>query len=222
MVDPGEKNLKYDVVKVLVHTASVQDRIIGIGEGAARQHVRLIEVQAHGTVYRYLTNALDLARLPTARAVALYPQRWRVEDAFAIVKRLLGLAISTTAPKTPSKCGVDHRAVVRRVDRLDRCRRRSVGVTVRRSLSGNGLPQSHRAQWYETAQSGRRGAPRRYSDMAVQCGLVIREVFHLPLRALEGLMRSIIPLLGVGDHSRLQHVQPPGGGLVRPDRTAYQ
>ena len=92
---------------------------------------------------------------------------------------------------------VDHRAVVRRVDRLDRCRRRSVGVTVRRSLSGNGLPQSHRAQWYETAQSGRRGAPRRYSDMAVQCGLVIREVFHLPLRALEGLMRSIIPLLGV-------------------------
>ncbi len=88
----AKKNLKYDVVKVLVHTASVQDRIIGIGEGAARQHVRLIEVQAHGTVYRYLTNALDLARLPTARAVALYPQRWRVEDAFAIVKRLLGLA----------------------------------------------------------------------------------------------------------------------------------
>lgn len=88
----AKKNLKYDVVKVLVHTASVQDRIIGIGEGAARQHVRLIEAQAHGTVYRYLTNALDLARLPTARAVALYPQRWRVEDAFAIVNRLLGLA----------------------------------------------------------------------------------------------------------------------------------
>jgi transposase len=31
----------------------------------------------------------------------------------------------------------------------------------------------------------------------VQCGLVIREVFHLPLRAMEGLMRSIITLLGV-------------------------
>jgi hypothetical protein len=88
----AKKNLKYDVVKALVHTASIQDRIVGIGEGATRQHVRLIEVQAHGTVYRYLTNALDLARLPTAQAVALYPQRWRVEDAFAIVKRLLGLA----------------------------------------------------------------------------------------------------------------------------------
>ena len=139
----AKKNLKYDVVKVLVHTASVQDRIIGIGEGAARQHVRLIEVQAHGTVYRYLTNALDLAWLPTARAVALYPQRWRVEDAFAIVKRLLGFGLfPLQRRKHHPNAIVDHRAVVRRVDRLDRCRRRSVGVTVRRSLSGNGLPQS--------------------------------------------------------------------------------
>lgn len=88
----AKKNLKYAVVKVLVHTATIRDRIVWIGEGTTRQQVRLIEVQAHGTVYRYLTNALDVTRLPTAQAVALYPQRWRVEDAFAIVKRLLGLA----------------------------------------------------------------------------------------------------------------------------------
>jgi hypothetical protein len=88
----AKKNLKYEVVRVLVHTAAVRDRIVWIGEGATRQPVRLIEVQAHGTVYRYLTNALDLTRLPTAHAVALYRQRWRVEDAFSIVKRLLGLA----------------------------------------------------------------------------------------------------------------------------------
>lgn len=88
----AKKNLKYEVVQVLVHTPTVQDRIVGIGEGATRQCVRLLEVQAHGTIYRYLTNALELARLPTVQAVALYPQRWRVEDAFAIVKRLLGLA----------------------------------------------------------------------------------------------------------------------------------
>lgn len=31
----------------------------------------------------------------------------------------------------------------------------------------------------------------------MQCGLVIREVFHLPLRALEGLMQSIMTLLDV-------------------------
>lgn len=88
----AKKNLKYEVVKVLVHTAAIRDRIVWIGEGTTRQQVRLIEVQVHGTVYRYLTNALDVTRLPTAQAVALYPQRWRVEDAFAIVKRLLGLA----------------------------------------------------------------------------------------------------------------------------------
>ena len=56
----------------------------------------------------------------------------------------------------------------------------------------------HRGQWYAADRSGRRGAPRRYSDVAVQCGLVIREVFPLPLRALEGLMRSVIHLLGAG------------------------
>jgi hypothetical protein len=75
----AKKNLKYEVVKVLVHTSTVQDRIVWIGEGATRQQVRLIEVQAHGMIYRYLTNALELARLPTVQAVALYPQRWRVE-----------------------------------------------------------------------------------------------------------------------------------------------
>ncbi len=79
----AKKNLKYEVVKVLVHTPTVQDRIVWIGAGATRQRVRLIEVQAHGTIYRYLTNALDLARLPTAQAVALYPQRWPVERTFA-------------------------------------------------------------------------------------------------------------------------------------------
>lgn len=88
----AKKNLKYEVVKVLVHTAAIRDRIVWIGEGTTRQQVRLIEVQVHGTVYRYLTNALDVTGLPTAQAVALYPQRWRVEDAFAIGKRLLGLA----------------------------------------------------------------------------------------------------------------------------------
>ena len=88
----AKKNLKYEVVRVLVHTSTVRDRLVWIGEGATRQQVRLIEVQAHGTVYRYLTNALDLTRLPTVQAVALYRQRWRVEDAFSIVKRLLGLA----------------------------------------------------------------------------------------------------------------------------------
>ena len=35
---------------------------------------------------------MDVKRLPTAYLVALYWQRWRIEDADNVVKRLLGLA----------------------------------------------------------------------------------------------------------------------------------
>lgn len=53
------------------------------------------------------------------------------------------------------------------------------------------------AGWYETERTGRRGAPRRYAEVAVQCGLVVREVFHLPLRALTGFLGSLVKLLGL-------------------------
>jgi hypothetical protein len=39
-----------------------------------------------------LTNELDIERLPLPYVVALYWQRWRIEDAYNVVKRLLGLA----------------------------------------------------------------------------------------------------------------------------------
>jgi hypothetical protein len=47
------------------------------------------------------------------------------------------------------------------------------------------------SRWYEQEKTGRRGASNTYSDVAIQCGLVIREVFHLPLRATEGLIGSL-------------------------------
>ena len=52
----------------------------------------MIEILYRGKWYRYLTNELDEKKLPTAYVVALYWQRWRIEDAYNIVKRLLGLA----------------------------------------------------------------------------------------------------------------------------------
>ena len=66
--------------------------MVWVGHDATRQRVRLIEIQARGTIYRDVTNALDPMDLPTAHAAALEAQRWRVEDAVAIAKRLLGLA----------------------------------------------------------------------------------------------------------------------------------
>jgi hypothetical protein len=37
-------------------------------------------------------NELDTEKLPAVYGVVFYWQRWRIEDAYAIVKRLLGLA----------------------------------------------------------------------------------------------------------------------------------
>lgn len=88
----AKTNLAHHLERALVRTAAVHDLVIWIGQGDDRQLVRLIAVLYRGRWYRYLTNELDPERLPAEYVVALYWQRWRIEDAYAIVKRLLGLA----------------------------------------------------------------------------------------------------------------------------------
>ena len=88
----AKSNLAYSVERVLRRTAAVHDSIVWIGQGETRQRIRLVEVLYRGRWYRYLSNELDPERLPIAYLVALYWQRWRIEDAYAIAKRLLGLA----------------------------------------------------------------------------------------------------------------------------------
>jgi len=88
----GKTNLAYKLERAIVRTAAVHDYLIWIGKDETRQQVRLIEIQYRGKWYRYMTNELDAEQLPTAYVVALYWQRWRIEDAYNIVKRLLGLA----------------------------------------------------------------------------------------------------------------------------------
>jgi Transposase DDE domain len=92
VVTRAKSNLAYTVERVLRQTATGHEALVWIGTGADRQLVRLIAVLYRGTWYRYLTNERDPARLPAHYMVALYWQRWRIEDAYAIVKRLLGLA----------------------------------------------------------------------------------------------------------------------------------
>jgi hypothetical protein len=91
-VTRAKSNLAYSVAHWLQHTGTVHDAVVWIGNGADRQQVRLIEVFYRNTWYRYLTNERDPQALPVLYAVALYWQRWRIEDAFNAVKRLLGLA----------------------------------------------------------------------------------------------------------------------------------
>ncbi|MBM3150905.1 MAG: IS4 family transposase [Chloroflexi bacterium] len=88
----AKSNLAYVFECAILNTPRVRDSLVWIGTDEDRQLVRLVEVLYAGKWYRYLSNELDPERLPTAYLVALYWQRWRIEDAYAIVKRLLGLA----------------------------------------------------------------------------------------------------------------------------------
>jgi len=49
-------------------------------------------------------------------------------------------------------------------------------------------------QWAAPA-TGRRGRPRQYSDLALQCLLALRLLYHLPLRATQGFFLSLLRLL---------------------------
>lgn len=51
------------------------------------------------------------------------------------------------------------------------------------------------SQWFSKHRTGKPGRPRRYADQAIACALRLRAVYHLPLRATEGLLRSLIALL---------------------------
>lgn len=49
-------------------------------------------------------------------------------------------------------------------------------------------------KWYSKERTGHPGHPDIYSDAAIHCGLMIKAVFRMTFRALEGFMRSIFQL----------------------------
>jgi len=49
--------------------------------------------------------------------------------------------------------------------------------------------------WLDHSCPARRGRRRTYTDSAIRCALLIREVYHLPLRSTQGLVRSILRLM---------------------------
>ena len=62
------------------------------------------------------------------------------------------------------------------------------------------------ASW-RPAPTGRRGAQRKFSDLAIETALTLRLVFNLPLRQAEGFLRSILSLMSIDlespDHTTL-------------------
>ena len=76
-------------------SGSRRDRLIQIGSGTKKTPIitlRLIEVRRGKVWHSYLTSVLEPEVLPPYVVIDLYQKRWRIEDAFNTVKRLLGLS----------------------------------------------------------------------------------------------------------------------------------
>ncbi len=87
-------------VHTLYHDAPLTDELVWLGAcraDKARHLVRLVSIQRGEAVHRYLTNVWDPRQLPAAEVVALYGDRWTIEQAFKVVKRDLGLHLLWSA-----------------------------------------------------------------------------------------------------------------------------
>ena len=90
-----KSNTKVKVVKVLTSTDPVKDLIVILGSGqngSPKIKVRLVEIRFGRVWYRYITSVLDPTVLPPFVVADLYRRRWRIEEVFNTVKRLLNLA----------------------------------------------------------------------------------------------------------------------------------
>jgi hypothetical protein len=73
-------------------------------------------------------------------------------------------------------------------------------------------------------RSGRRGAPLKYSDLAIETTLTLRLVYGLPLRQAEGFLRSLLQImkldLDVPDHTTLSRKSHQLNIALKPKASA--
>ena len=90
-----KKGAAIKVLQVFTDSYYLRDKLIRLGYGTKKTPfiiLRLIEVRSGKTWHSYLTSVLDPYVLPPYVVADLYRKRWRIEDAFNTVKRLLGLS----------------------------------------------------------------------------------------------------------------------------------
>lgn len=88
-------NAKYKPLSVLSQSSHHRDTLIRLGTGYQGNPIldlRLIEIRHGRSWYRYLTSVLDPNVLPPFVVGDLYSRRWRIEESFLLLKRLLGLS----------------------------------------------------------------------------------------------------------------------------------
>lgn len=89
------EKIQYEVIEVLSQGPHHSDEIIQMGKyrsNPCRQRVRMVSVLWKGVWHRYLTNVVDSEKLSARQICELYQRRWRIEEAFLLTKRLLGLS----------------------------------------------------------------------------------------------------------------------------------
>jgi hypothetical protein len=89
------EKIAYHTVQELRSGPAYRDEIIQMGQyrsNPCRYPVRMVSVLWQGVWYRSLTNVLDAQRLSARQVCELYRRRWRIEDAFALTKRVLDLS----------------------------------------------------------------------------------------------------------------------------------
>ena len=85
----------FTVERVFTNSYSIRDQTVKMGAGTKKIPcitMRLVEIRAGKIWYSYLTSVLDPLILPPYVVADLYSRRWRIEEAFNTVKRLLGLS----------------------------------------------------------------------------------------------------------------------------------
>jgi hypothetical protein len=90
-----KKGASIKVETVFTNSYSIRDRLICLGSGTKRTpyiRVRLIEIRSSKIWHSYITSVLEPEVLPPYVAADLYRKRWGIEQAFNLVKRLLGLS----------------------------------------------------------------------------------------------------------------------------------
>ena len=90
-----KKGAALQIEQVFTDSYGLRDRKIRLGSGTKKTPfitLRLIEVRSGKTWHSYLTSVLEPHVLPPYVVADLYRRRWRIEEAFYTVKRLLGLS----------------------------------------------------------------------------------------------------------------------------------
>jgi hypothetical protein len=88
-------NAQYESISLLSQSFTHRDTLIRLGTGYQGNpilNLRLVEIRHGSSWYRYLTSVVDPQILPPYVVGDLYSRRWRIEETFNLLKRLLGLS----------------------------------------------------------------------------------------------------------------------------------